>query len=169
MPNAPRKLTAEQFAAREAKALATTTARGETLWFDEYTMTPTATFGVYAVTTPERIDKRTGEVYVIDYTVDVMGQTCNCWQFARGKGKPCKHLIGADKAVTEAQAAVIRATALLTPRADAAPARPKPAPMALPTAYRDRGATRWTPDCIPPATQAALARGAKTNSAADYD
>ena len=179
-PLTRRPLTPAATAARDTKAVATTTARGETLWFDGYCMTATETFAVYTVTTPERINKKTGEVYVIDYTVDVMGQTCNCWMFARAGGAPCKHLIGADNAIVAAHEAVQAAAALLTPRRNAAPVTPRPMPV--PLGYVDTGAQRqtpapiptphtprrWTPDMIPAAAQEAITRAGALNRDADF-
>ncbi len=132
--------------ARAAKAAATSKARGATLWFDGYTMTPTNRWAIYIVTTPERIDKHTGEFYVTDYTVDVMGQTCNCDDFMHhGFNRVCKHLTGADNAVVAAHAAVEAARVLLTPREDAQPVTPRPMPK-MPLPYEDRGATRRNSD-----------------------
>jgi len=176
-PTTRRALSPDAAAARTAKAIATTTERGATLWFDGYCMTPTATWAVYTVTTPERINKKNGEVYVIDYTVDVMGQTCNCHVFARAGGAPCKHLIGADNAVCDAAAAVEASALLLTPRTDAAPITPRPMPK-LPAAYADTGAQRqtpttpprprWTPDMIPAASREAISRAGARNIDADF-
>ena len=98
---------------RDEKAIQTTMQRGETLFFDGYSMDPTDTMGIFEVTTPERVDRKTGEVFVIIYTVDVIAGTCNCDMFKRGG--VCKHVIGATKRVEAAQRAYNEALRLLTP------------------------------------------------------
>ena len=103
----------ERRSLKKEKAIQTTLQRGETLFFDGYSMNPTTQMAIFTVTTPERVDRKTGEVYVIDYTVDVVAGTCNCTMFQRAG--VCKHLTGARKRVDEAQAAYNEALRLLTP------------------------------------------------------
>lgn len=95
------------------KAVVTTIARSETLFQDGYTIEPTDRRDVFKVTTPERLDKKTGELYVIDYTVDLVAGTCNCEQFQRHG--VCKHERATRRAVEEARAALAAASRLLTP------------------------------------------------------
>lgn len=86
---------------RREKAIQTTRARAATLTAQGYRIAPLGTgAGFYSVTTPERLDRKTGELYVIDYTVDVIGQTCNCPMFEQHG--LCKHLVATRAAVAEA-------------------------------------------------------------------
>jgi len=88
----------------------------------DYTIAPTDRTGIFALTTPERIDRKTGECYTITYTVDVIGKTCNCKQFElRGI---CKHQVAAERKIEEVRQQLREAQALLTPSAEA-PGQPR--------------------------------------------
>jgi hypothetical protein len=124
-PDTPRRQN------RGIKAVETTIQRGQSLFADGYTIAPTATPMIYAVTTPERLDKKTGELYVIEYTVDASAGTCNCEQFMRYG--VCKHEQATRRAIEQAKAAMEAAERLLTPAAAAPPMRPTVSASSLPT------------------------------------
>lgn len=95
---------------RKEKGLATTQARGKSLFADGYEIFPPQPGdppGVYIVQTPPRVDKKTGEVYRLQYEVDYTHGECRqgtepCPAFANFDGQ-CKHLIAVTKIVDNAR------------------------------------------------------------------
>jgi|GEM_PF-5992860 hypothetical protein len=128
---------------RDARALATTRLRAETLFLDGYMATPTAAPGVYHVHQPEGVALKPGQKP--HYRVDVTNQTCDCRAF--GRLRACKHLDALNARVREALAflAPLLPTAAPVPAAPApASVRPRPTRFATdePEAPRPRFADR---------------------------
>lgn len=94
-------LIVEGMPERQAKALATTVKRANTLKADGYEFVRTDRVGVYHVFKPAKLNKQTGELTEFaPYIVDVQAETCTCEGFLYNGH--CKHERACREAVREA-------------------------------------------------------------------
>lgn len=132
LPEPPIEESGPELTARQLAALVTTRERSETLWQDGYEIRTTQKRMIYEVVTPEKIDKKTGEVYRDTYVVDAAAGTCTC---------PCFQHVGVCKHVLSVLRKVEEALALLTPKA-----APEAAPLPFDHSLCSLGDTPC-PDC----------------------